>query len=93
MLNPIIKILKTLNSSENPWQISLGLLFGATLGLIPMLSPDNFFVLFLPLIINLNINMMLVSILIFSGATYLLGSGKVSESKFLKIHHTDHNIS
>ncbi len=72
MLRPIIKILKALNSNESPWQISLGLLFGAVLGLTPLLSPHNLIVLFLALIINLNISMMLVSALVFSGVAYFL---------------------
>ena len=72
MLKPIIKVLKALNSNESPWQISLGLLFGAVLGLTPLLSPHNLIVLFLALIINLNISMMLVSALVFSGLAYIL---------------------
>jgi len=72
MIGRILKILKALNSNEAPWQISLGLLFGALLGLTPLLSLHNLAVLFLALLINLNISMMLVSLAVFSLIAYAL---------------------
>lgn len=72
MLSRILKVLKALNSNEAPWQISLGLLFGAVLGLTPLLSLHNLAVLFLALLINLNISMMLVAWALFSVVAYAL---------------------
>lgn len=72
MLRRIIKVLKALNSNEAPWQISLGVIFGALLGLTPLFSLHNLVVLFLALLINLNISMMIVSLAAFSLIAYAL---------------------
>lgn len=72
MLRRIIKVLKALNSNEAPWQISLGIIFGALLGLTPLFSLHNLVVLFLALFINLNISMMIVSFAAFSLIAYAL---------------------
>ena len=72
MLRRIIKVLKALNSNEAPWQISLGIIFGALLGLTPLFSLYNLVVLFLALFINLNISMMIVSFAAFSLIAYAL---------------------
>lgn len=66
MLSRILKVLKALNSNEAPWQISLGLVFGALLGLTPLFSLHNLLVLLLALLINLNISMMVVACAVFS---------------------------
>ena len=72
MLRRIIKVLKALNSNEAPWQISLGVIFGALLGLTPLFSLHNLVVLFLALLINLNISIMIVSLVAFSLIAYAL---------------------
>ena len=72
MLSRILKVIKALNSNEAPWQISLGLIFGAILGLTPLYSLHNLVVLFLALLINLNISMMVVSCVGFSVIAYAL---------------------
>ncbi|MCH7650345.1 MAG: TIGR03546 family protein [Nitrospinae bacterium] len=72
MLRRILKVLKALNSNEAPWQISLGIIFGALLGLTPLFSLHNLVVLFLALFINLNISMMIVSFAAFSLIAYAL---------------------
>ncbi len=72
MLSRIIKVLKALNSNEAPWQISLGIIFGAILGLTPLFNLHSLVVLFLALLINLNISMMVVSCIGFSVIAYAL---------------------
>ncbi|MDH5762346.1 MAG: TIGR03546 family protein [Nitrospinota bacterium] len=72
MLSRIIKIFKALNSNEAPWQISLGIIFGAILGFTPLFSLHNLVVLFLALLINLNISMMIVACALFSIIAYAL---------------------
>ena len=72
MLRRIIKVLKALNCNEAPWQISLGVIFGALLGLTPLFSLHNLVVLFLALLINLNISIMIVSLAAFSLIAYAL---------------------
>ena len=51
MFRRIIKVIKTLNSNEAPWQISLGIIFG----LSPLFSLHNLVVLLLALLIIMNI--------------------------------------
>jgi len=72
MLRRIINVIKALNSNEAPWQISLGIIFGAILGLTPLFSLHNLVILFLALVINLNISMMIVSCAVFSLIAYVL---------------------
>jgi uncharacterized protein (TIGR03546 family) len=72
MLGPILKVFKALNSNARPWQLSLGVCFGAILGLTPFLSLHNIVVIFLALIINVNIGITLVSGVLFAGIAYLL---------------------
>ena len=72
MLSQIIKIFKALNSNAKPWQLSLGVCFGAVMGLTPIASLHNLVLLFLALIINMNIGIMIVSAVVFSGIAYIL---------------------
>lgn len=72
MLRQIIKVLQALNSNAKPWQLSLGVCFGAVIGLTPLASLHNLALLFLALIINMNIGIMILSAVVFSGIAYLL---------------------
>lgn len=72
MFGQVFKVFKALNSNEKPWQLSLGLVFGAVLGLTPLLNLHNLFLLFLALIINLNFSFLILSFGLFSGIAYLL---------------------
>lgn len=72
MISQILKVFKALNSNARPWQLSLGVCFGAVLGLTPVLSLHNLVLLFLAFIINLNIGIMLLSFVLFSGIAYIL---------------------
>lgn len=72
MLNQILKVFKALNSNAKPWQLSLGVSFGAIMGLTPALSLHNLALLFLAFIINMNIGIMILSFVLFSGIAYIL---------------------
>jgi len=72
MVRQILKVLKALNSNVSPWQLSLGVCFGAVIGLTPLGSLHNLVLLFLALIINMNIGIMILSVIFFSGIAYIL---------------------
>lgn len=72
MFGQVIKVFKALNSDARPWQLSLGVCFGAVIGLTPISSLHNILVLFLALIINLNIGLLILSFVLFSGIAYIL---------------------
>lgn len=72
MIRQILKVFKALNSNAKPWQLSLGVSFGAIMGLTPTLSLHNLALLFLAFIINMNIGIMILSFFLFSGVAYIL---------------------
>jgi uncharacterized protein (TIGR03546 family) len=72
MLRQILKVIKALNSNAKPWQLSLGVSFGAIVGLTPLTSLHNLALIFLALIINMNIGIMVLSAIVFSGVAYIL---------------------
>lgn len=72
MIRQVLKVFKALNSNEKPWQLSLGLAFGGIIGLMPLWTPHNIFLLFLAFIINLNFALLLVGFFFFSGIAYIL---------------------
>ncbi len=72
MIRQIFKVFKALNSNAKPWQLSLGVCFGAIIGLTPTLSLHNLALLFLAFIINMNIGIMILSFVVFSGFAYIL---------------------
>ncbi len=72
MIRQVLKVFKALNSNEKPWQLSLGLAFGGIIGLMPLWTPHNIFLLFLAFIINLNFTLLLVGFFFFSGIAYIL---------------------
>lgn len=72
MLRQILKVIKVLNSNAKPWQLSLGVSFGAIVGLTPLTSLHNLALIFLALIINMNIGIMILSAIVFSGVAYIL---------------------
>ncbi len=72
MLRQIINVFKALNSNAKPWQLSLGVSFGAIMGLTPTTSLHNIALLFLAFIININIGIMILSFILFSGIAYIL---------------------
>jgi uncharacterized protein (TIGR03546 family) len=72
MIRQIFKVFKALNSNAKPWQLSLGVSFGAIMGLTPALSLHNLALLFLAFIINMNLGIMILSFVLFSGFAYIL---------------------
>lgn len=72
MLRRIARLLRVLNSETNPSQISLGLCFAMVVGLTPLMSLHNLFVLLLILIFRVNLSAFILGVGGFSGMAYLL---------------------
>lgn len=72
MFSIIAKLLKVLNSNDSPAQLALALCFAAFLGLTPLSSPHNFFLLFFLLILRINLSMFFLSWAAFTLLAYLL---------------------
>ncbi|MEC7640760.1 MAG: hypothetical protein VYC17_01260 [Nitrospinota bacterium] len=58
MIRQTLKVFKALNPNEKPWQLSLGIVFGAVMGSTLLLNLHNLVLIFLALIINLSISIM-----------------------------------
>ncbi len=71
MLKLIAKLLKVLNSDNDPNQISLALCFSMLVGLTPFVSFHNLFVLLLVLVIRVNLSAFLLGLVFFSGSAYI----------------------
>lgn len=72
MWEPFFKLLKLINSEQEPHQLSLGLSFGMIAGLTPTLSLHNLVVLFLVLVIRANISAFIAGYLLFSFLAFAL---------------------
>ncbi len=72
MLTAIAKLLKVLNSDDNPAQVALAVVFALIMGLTPLMSPHNIFVLFLVLVLRVNLSFFLLGFVLFSGLAYAL---------------------
>ena len=72
MLSVIAKLLKVLNSDDNPAQVALAVVFALIMGLTPLMSPHNILILLLVLFIRVNLSFFLLSFALFSGLAYLL---------------------
>ncbi|MBU1170622.1 MAG: TIGR03546 family protein [Proteobacteria bacterium] len=72
MLTLLAKCLKILNSEIEPGQISLALCFSMLMGLTPLFSLHNVFVLFAVLFIRVNLSAFLLGWGMFSLMAYLL---------------------
>lgn len=72
MIQPILKILKVLNSETHPAQISLGLCFSVIVAFTPKFSLHNIVIYFLILFFRINLSAFLIGGLLFSGVGYLL---------------------
>jgi uncharacterized protein (TIGR03546 family) len=72
MIKLLAKLLRVLNSETDPGQISLGLCFAMILGLTPLLSLHNLFVLLLVFILRVNLSAFLLGLALFTGIAYLL---------------------
>ena len=71
MITLIAKLLKILNSDDNPAQIALAVVFATIMGLTPLLSPHNILLLLLVLVIRVNLSLFLVSLGFFTITGYL----------------------
>lgn len=65
------KMLKALASEASPAQIAGGIILGMVIGLTPVFSLHNLFILVLILVLKVNFGMAILSFTIFSGVAYL----------------------
>lgn len=72
MIKLLAKLLRVLNSETDPGQISLGLCFAMIVGLTPLLSVHNLFVVLLVFILRVNLSAFLLGLALFTGIAYLL---------------------
>lgn len=72
MIKLLAKLLRVLNSETDPGQISLGLCFAMVVGLTPLVSVHNLFVLLLVFILRVNLSAFLLGLVLFTGVAYLL---------------------
>lgn len=71
LMRYIAKLLKALASEASPGQIAGGVILGMIIGLTPLSSLHNLFIVVLILVLKVNIGMALLSFTIFSGIAYL----------------------
>ncbi len=67
----VAKLLKALASEASPGQIAGGIILGMIIGLTPVSSLHNVFIVILILVLKVNIGMAILSFTIFSGIAYL----------------------
>ena len=72
MIKLLAKLLRVLNSETDPGQISLGLCFAMVVGLTPLVSVHNLFVLLLVFILRVNLSAFVLGLALFTGIAYLL---------------------
>lgn len=65
------KLLKALASEASPGQIAGGIILGMIIGLTPLFSFHNLFIVVLILVLKVNIGMALLSFMVFSGVAFL----------------------
>ncbi|MFP8489436.1 DUF2062 domain-containing protein [Gracilimonas sp. Q87] len=71
ILKYFAKLLKALASEASPSQIAGGMILGMIIGLTPIMSFHNLFIVVLIMVLRVNIGMALLSFMIFSGVAYL----------------------
>ena len=72
MIQSILKIFKALNSDVGPWQISFAAALGMVIGLTPVWSLHNAFVLLFAFLFRVHLATFFVFWLLFSAIAYLL---------------------
>ena len=72
MLTLIAKLLKALNSDDNPSQIALAVVFAAFIGITPLASPHNIIILLIALVIRIHLPMFFLSVGLFTLVAYLI---------------------
>jgi len=68
----IIKLLKTLNSAQASWQITLAIVLGMISGFLPLATPINFFILFIAFAINIPLAVFFLMSILFAGLALML---------------------
>lgn len=71
LLKYIAKLLKALSSEASPVQLAGGFVLGMIIGLTPVFSLHNAFILILLIILKVNIGMALLAFILFSGVAFL----------------------
>ena len=72
MLKMIAKLLKVLNSENEPGQISLAFCFALIMGFTPLYSLHNILVVLAVLLVRVNLSAFILGSVVFSGIAYLL---------------------
>lgn len=83
MIDKVIKLFKTLNSDDDPAQISAGFVLGMMIGLTPILSLHNLLFLFIICIIRVHIGGFFLSFALFSGIAYLFAPAMIGVGESL----------
>ena len=68
----LFKLLKAISSEAKPWQLAAGFVLGMVMGLTPLISLHNLFILAAILLLKVNIGMALLALSVCSGLAYLL---------------------
>jgi uncharacterized protein (TIGR03546 family) len=72
MIRMFAKLLKVLNSENDPAQISLAFCFSMISGFLPFFTPINLLVLFMVFALRVNLSAYFLGMAFFSGIAYLL---------------------
>lgn len=70
MFDSILKLIRLINSEQDPLQLSLGVGFAMIAGLTPLLSLHNLLVLLLVLLLRVNLSAFLLGLAFFSGMAW-----------------------
>ena len=68
----IFKLLKTLNSAQSSWQITLAIVLGMISGFLPLATPINFILLFIAFAINIPLGVFFLMSVLFASLGLLL---------------------
>lgn len=71
ILKYIAKLLKALSSEASPNQLAGGFVLGMIIGMTPVMSIHNLLILVLVIILKVNLGMVILAFLVFSGVAYL----------------------
>lgn len=83
MLTLLAKLLHALNSDSSIRQIALAIALGFIVGLSPLLTLHNVFILFFVLLIRVHLGSFILAVGFFSGISYMLSSIIVSVGEYL----------
>jgi len=72
MLTQIASLIEALNSDEEPWQISLAVVFAAFVGLMPTMALHSVILIFIVLLLNINFSVFTIFVALFAIASYVL---------------------